>query len=507
MCSNKKWIENFYTGSTVLVNCGHCAACKQEKANKRTTRINLQSKFDVPKGFTTLFITLTYDNDTVPYILKSDYESFVLGGNDFIPVYRDYNKFIVRDKDKDGKRRKKKTKKINVSPLAIFSNYDMPNGGVDFRTFYNNHCKKIENVDTIRYTEYRGKKHFFSYDKDRVGVIYYHDVQNFIKRYRVNLKRHYKIYESIHFFACSEYGGISKRPHHHLLLHVPERFIEECKNAVAESWPFDNLGISWRFEKQVQIATNAASYVSSYVNCDSSIPFFLQTFRPFKPKHCYSQGYGMGSNLCELSTVLSMSEKRDFSYKRLISFNGVPTICDVPIPAYIVNRYFPKYKGFSRLSPLVSLVLIQDPKRFKEWAYALDYSREDLHKIRVSLVNHYIKYCNLLKLDYSLPVNLYLYAKDFISVHSRYSSFLNRYGYKDLVSVEDYIYHFNNWNTNIKHGLKDYLLSVYKDANYEKDVNLFPSNLSRDFRLTEMYNNYLKDKRAKNALFSVDSNV
>lgn len=509
MCTNKTWIKNFYTGEKVLVDCGKCPSCLQAKADKRTTRINMQSKFDVPDGYTTLFLTLTYDNDTIPYILKSDFESFILGGNDFLPVYRDYKRFVVRDKDdkKNNKRTKKRVTSAVFEPIAIYNNYDIPNGGVDYRCFYNSQCSKIEELDTIRYTCYRGKKRYFEYDSERIGVIYYHDIQLFIKRLRIYLKRHYNYDEKLHFFACSEYGPESRRPHHHLLLHIPEGFIEKCKDAVVQAWQFDDMRLSWRQERQIKVATNAAAYVSSYVNCDSSLSFFLKTFKPFKPKHNYSYGYGMSSNLCQLSSLLQMSEKRDFSYQRDVKINGIPTTCNLPIPSYIINRYFPKFKGFSRLPACVSLDIIQCPARLKEWANALDFSLRDIHNITVSLRNHYQLYCDCLGLDFNQDVNLYLYAYDFVKVHSRFYSFLNKYSYYDLVSVEDYLYHFINWNTPIKHALRDYLLSVYKNANYVQDVNYYPSNLSIDRRLSEKYHNYLKDKRVKNSLFSIDSNV
>ena len=39
MCTNLRWIRNKYTDTRILVTCGHCKACLQEKANKRATRL------------------------------------------------------------------------------------------------------------------------------------------------------------------------------------------------------------------------------------------------------------------------------------------------------------------------------------------------------------------------------------------------------------------------------------------------------------------------------------
>ena len=30
---------------------------------------------------------------------------------------------------------------------------------------------------------------------------------------------------------------------------------------------------------------------------------------------------------------------------------GIPTIVNVPFPAYVIHRFFPKFKGYNRISP------------------------------------------------------------------------------------------------------------------------------------------------------------
>ena len=42
MCLNKKYI-NIHNGRELLVNCGHCEACLQEKALNRVNRIKGES--------------------------------------------------------------------------------------------------------------------------------------------------------------------------------------------------------------------------------------------------------------------------------------------------------------------------------------------------------------------------------------------------------------------------------------------------------------------------------
>ena len=68
MCTQQRWITNHYTGNKIYVKCGHCKACLQEKANKRAQRI----KNEYTSDKIILFVGLTYDRDSCPYIKESD---------------------------------------------------------------------------------------------------------------------------------------------------------------------------------------------------------------------------------------------------------------------------------------------------------------------------------------------------------------------------------------------------------------------------------------------------
>ena len=69
MCTNSRFIWNPYARKKILVKCGKCDACKQEKALARSTRI----RNNVTSGTIALFITLTYTND---YLYTSEQTSF-----------------------------------------------------------------------------------------------------------------------------------------------------------------------------------------------------------------------------------------------------------------------------------------------------------------------------------------------------------------------------------------------------------------------------------------------
>lgn len=77
MCVQQSWIRNKYNGHHYFVKCGHCPACLQEKAIRRANRIRKQqNKEGLPK-YDCLFVTLTYRNEFIPYILLSETLSWI----------------------------------------------------------------------------------------------------------------------------------------------------------------------------------------------------------------------------------------------------------------------------------------------------------------------------------------------------------------------------------------------------------------------------------------------
>ena len=50
-----------------------------------------------------------------------------------------------------------------------------------------------------------------------VGTLVPKELQDFIKRLRINMQRKYGQKEPIRFMMCGEYGGKTRRPHYHLI--------------------------------------------------------------------------------------------------------------------------------------------------------------------------------------------------------------------------------------------------------------------------------------------------
>ena len=130
-------------------------------------------------------------------------------------------------------------------------------------------------------------------------------------------------------------------------------------SAVYESWPFSDLR---KFSKSVQVAYRASSYVASYVNSGSNFPNFFKRY--FRQKHSYSKGFGTNNPNLSLSKILEKFESGSLRFGVLTSKQGIPTRCDVPIPAYAIHRFFPKFKGYTRLSPDTLVTNMQRIGRF-----------------------------------------------------------------------------------------------------------------------------------------------
>lgn len=495
MCNSYRNIRNKYTGKYVLSPCGKCKACLQEKAYKRTRRIDLQTKYDISSRQATLFVTLTYDNNCIPYINESEWYLYLNGEIDSLPVYRDYTKYITREKDCNYKRVYNKKLKVNTKVLELISDKylddDFLNKTSDFQ------------LDKIRYTYNRNGKKYFRFDPVKVGILYYRDIQNFIKRYRINLKR--KGYDfKTQFFVVGEYGPTTKRPHFHLLLSFPSSFVEVAKDTIVKAWTFDNIT---KYSEQIQLVTqNPASYVSSYVNSSNSLCQVLQNFKPFKQLHHYSQNYGMASSFTSLPKILESANKRRFEYRRLSRINGIDTVVSCVIPSYAIGRYFPKFKGFTRLSPHGLFNVLQNPQLLRLYK-SLDYSEDDIHKISVCVRNKYLLFCELLSLKPN-KANLLYFASVYSSIWTKYYSFLNIFAYENIKSREDYIYHFQNWfSMRFHHSLVTDILKECDINTFEPNYNNFPSVVNKHNKLLNAYNDYDKVKKIKNYALSEYSNL
>ena len=461
MCVNRVSVYNRYIRRSFMVDCGKCPACLQKKATLITSRI----KNNLSSDMIVLFVTLTYDNHYIPYILVEDVYDEVAN----IPIYRDYN--ISRRRYRDDN---------NVYAFAPFT----------YR------CGEIDRLYVGEYPPDLCTSHFLPIRKkadNQISIIYYPDLQNFYKRLRINLKRHYNYDEPFTFFACAEYGPTTFRAHFHTLLFIPQSYEQMFRNAIVESWPYAN---SERTRKYIELARNAASYVASYVNCSSSVPSLFKN-RVFRQKHSYSKNFGLASSDFGLLEILKKADNRDMSYRKLLNREGIPSVVNVPIPKYVINRYFPEFKGLSRLSPDSLRVVLQYPERLRDFKLELDYSDLDLHAISVRL-SHALNHYRLLTGKQSS----YDYAIDYLRVWNARKNYVLSHQYDDVLTMSDYGYFYDNlneWFFGVVHSDSLDSLNLHR---LELNPNALPRNVSETSYYSSLFHKKIKQRKVTNSAMS-----
>lgn len=501
MCLNKRYITNYY-GRSILVKCGHCPACLQEKAISRVNKIHANNK----KDYIPLFCTFTYQNKFVPYFDLDELlttkvwhineipdrnggshldPTFVHSDSKRIPgftqfkevsIYRDSSHRFVR-KNKDYKLKRK-----IVSDRELLDTIVLP----------------YPLCDTEAYKFLQNKRTHIG-QAPHVGVCYYKDAQDFVKRLRRYLS--YRNYDkTFSYYICSEYGPATCRPHFHALFFVPYSDVFFWKCALSKAWSFDDGRQAFR---NIQIAKKAAAYVSSYVNCDSSVPEVFKIVKALKPCHHTSQGFGLALQSFTLPAILKAFERRDLRYVRDRVKKGTLIMDNLLYPEYVLRRYFPKIKGFSRLSTDALQFISTRPQNLEYYASQLDYSTEDL--------TNNIK---LLTSKKSLCASLGLSPFDYPFVYSqiwsvRASNMMEDF-YKTIVQPPDNYYAYDN--------IADYLITGYGSESFDQlnfckpyagfilDPNDFPLNRSKHYALLQSYESYSKDRKIRNRIYSQTPN-
>lgn len=464
MCTNKHYITNKYTGQRILVNCGHCNACLQEKANRNSNLIRRHAGM----GQSCLFVTLTYDRISCPYVLHEDL--FNRHQGDIIPVYREFK--ITHSPTRKNKRVYGQTKIGEIEYNGYGLNSDM--------------IHKFRPVWNLKY-------------RSHGGVCYYKDVQNFFKRLRINLKRKYNYVDKIDYFSCSEYGSTTKRPHFHILLFFNRKdgVETQIRDSIVASWPYASKR---RTLRGVEVPRgDCSSYVASYVNCHNSISKFL--IGNFPPKRTFSKFFGKDRNISRLGSLLEMFERGDFGINyKTSSFSRTSslTLC----PTRYINFYFPKIKGLCRLSDPEVCEFITNPSRARFFAKKLDY-REDFEQ------NDFAD--NFRKLDLGFvrfssefgDCDRNLYAFYYTHVWSRYDSYRNYFKY---VMAEKYDIPIREIFSNSGELYFGSISGDGVDFNRVKvdelNPNNYPSNVAFTHKLNEYFRLRDKQKRTSGAIYS-----
>lgn len=306
-------------GYPYQVPCGKCIACQNNKRSSLSLKLRLEeytSKY-------CYFLTLTYDDDNLPL--------FSIGrdtcATEFLRIYP-YSERLRND-----------------SLISDFCS--------DFYEFDNDFIDKMDYYSAFVINYERKFNKSCVYGHGLYALLYYRDIQLFLKRLRKHIFKYYG--EKIRFYFIGEYGTKSLRPHWHCLLFFNSSSLsqafEDCVNVGTTSRPCSCprfLRPLWQFGICDSKRTNgeAYNYVSSYVNQSANFPKLLVLLSNQKAYHSIQ----LGQILPEESFV-SAIQKGDFSFfERQFYIDSFGVANPYSVWRSYYSRFFPKFTCSSQLT-------------------------------------------------------------------------------------------------------------------------------------------------------------
>lgn len=263
-CQNPRTVVNKYTQEPVLVSCGSCPSCVLRRSGIQT---NLLTSYSAQFRYV-YFVTLTYAPQFLPTLEVSTVETCTDDIAD-VSVFPDINELDPGDPN---------TYLFGFRSVPRSASVRLKYSTVE-RVFKDPEVKFTYPMKSKDLLSILGKvKHNVP---NRIPYICNRDLDLFLKRLRS-----YYPDEKLRYYAVSEYGPTTFRPHWHLLLFSnSERFSQTVLENVSKAWSYGrcDASLSRGF---------AAPYVASYVNSFVALPdFYTQMPKVVRPKSFHSIGF------------------------------------------------------------------------------------------------------------------------------------------------------------------------------------------------------------------------
>lgn len=263
-CQHPRTVVNKYTHEPVVVPCGRCPSCILRRSAIQT---NLLTTYSAQFRYV-YFVTLTYAPCFLPTLEVSTIEACSDDIAD-VPCFPDINDLDADDPN---------TYLFGFRSVPRSASVKLKNSTVE-RTFKDPEIRFSYPMKPKDLLSILGKiNHNIP---NRIPYVCNRDLDLFLKRLRS-----YYPDEKLRYYAVSEYGPTSFRPHWHLLLFSnSERFSQTVCENVSKAWSYGrcDASLSRGF---------AASYVASYVNSFVALPdFYTQMPKVVRPKSFHSIGF------------------------------------------------------------------------------------------------------------------------------------------------------------------------------------------------------------------------
>ena len=411
-----------------LVKCGKCPAC--ENSLRSEMRAKVQSEEN--NALSTFFITLTYSDEYLPLfclrndlIEDSDLQFDTKGNHIQDEFYRSYKSVkytdIYGDKHSYDGSFSLASRNVGFFPLperiqndsynkkldswcvdldsSIYSRCILGSASDHFETLLSDYHSQLQNNvskcrslgvknNSLSWYDYIDNNFGFTHS-DCVPLLYYPDVQRFIKRLRKQITTLFKD-EKIRYYAIGEYGTSSYRPHWHILLFTnsvavtnwlqqsfyKNRVLSKEHRTVNGSTILDSL---WQYGSCTVDKTDgkASGYISNYVVGTSVLPKILSRIAPQKTFHSVRFG-----------CPYTKSQVRDFllgrNYERFTKIEYVDpsdnTLQSRPLWRSYYSLFFPQFVGINSLPDDEKYRVLTVYPKLVSWFFT-DNVNELAHKI------------------------------------------------------------------------------------------------------------------------------
>lgn len=398
-----------------LVKCGKCPACE----NSLRSELRAKVQFEETHALSCFFVTLTYSDENLPlFALRSDLienedRQLDLKGQPILDdFYLGYKQIQVTN-IWNGMKFKFDSTSLVSNHVGFFPlseriqndnfNKKLDSWCVDLDTSLYSRCilglssdhydvllrdyhRQLQsNVSKCRSLGVRNNSlSWYSYidnnfgfsHNDCVPLLYYPDVQRFIKRLRKHLSTLFKD-EKVRYYAIGEYGTSSFRPHWHILLFTDScditKYLQESfyENRVL-SKPERTINSSFLLDSLWQYGTNtvdktdgkASGYISNYVVGTSVLPTILRKLAPQKTFH--SIRFGCPYKPCEVRNFLSSRDFERFSHIEYVDSTD-NTLQSRPLWRSYYSLFFPQFVGINSLSDEEKYRVLTIYPKLKSW--------------------------------------------------------------------------------------------------------------------------------------------
>lgn len=315
-CQNPRTVVNKYTHEPVVVSCGSCPSCILRRSGIQT---NLLTSYSAQFRYV-YFVTLTYAPCFLPTLEVSVVETCTDDIAD-VSVVPDINDLDACDPNTYlfGFRSVPRSASVKLKNSTVERTFKDP----DIRFSYAMTPKELLSIlNKVKHNV-----------PNRIPYVCNRDLDLFLKRLRS-----YYPDEKLRYYAVSEYGPTSYRPHWHLLLFSDsERFSKTVFENVSKAWFYGrcDASLSRGF---------AAPYVASYVNSFVSLPTFLRRCQDYCDQN--------PSTPLDLQSQISSLEK--YEYQELMklpisvlmeyALNGMATFGFLSLRGRISFDYSPDFQ-------------------------------------------------------------------------------------------------------------------------------------------------------------------